>query len=679
MANTNSVTSEMNKQYISGKIEYNGQIYEYDFVYDKNNPNVGLDVFYHGFHRGSDTANYMRNDEYGVGPIFNTYKTSQSSGLIVYHDYSKNGSDYLEACDLIVEDISKKYGINFSNINRSGASYGDNYALASGIKYNLENDVTSPNFISLYADRIWESGNPFSGTNNGYINTLTQEKLHQALGNTYLVAYGNNESIDKVKDYTAGVILVEGPGLDHDNGYKTAMNLNAIDFANGYGDLTNIKDYSISYYSGGTGWIRNISLSELKRYLPDMSQEAKSTYYLEAGSSIDIIKSDGSFLGNEISDISGLLKSTRINNTTVSMNSYVSTTDVPSAEPEIIMKMLNACKILFEKIYTELVMINEIGDEFARMDNFLADISEKLSMNVQSTKIPSVKLEATTEKEFNYEIPEEIITKTNKLKEEYGVPITDSTDDTSTSDKPSNNPSASGSGSYVPHTSGGSSGSNTSTGENPNKEPSKEEIPKDEPSKNEPPKEEPPKEEIPKDEPSKDEPSQEEKPSTSNPNTSKPSTSNKPSTSKKPSISKPSTSKPNTSQEEKPPIVEIPDEPLKEEPIIPEEPIVDIPASPQEPEIPNSGVIPETQENDSKLGDTLKTIGGLAGIGAAVGAGVYATHKVLENKENKEERENEYNDYDYESQYSTEETSETDDAQITPFVTDDIDSEGDNK
>ena len=88
MADIITDTTEMNKEHIQGTYEYNGQVYNYDFIYDKNNPNTGLDIFYHGYYGGRDVAAVMRNGDYNVQPILNSYSTSQSSGLIVYHNYN---------------------------------------------------------------------------------------------------------------------------------------------------------------------------------------------------------------------------------------------------------------------------------------------------------------------------------------------------------------------------------------------------------------------------------------------------------------------------------------------------------------------------------------------------------------------------------------------------------------
>ncbi len=740
MADITSGTSEIDKEHIEGSFEYNGQVYNYDFVYDKNNPSTGLDIFYHGYYGGSDVASVMRYGDYNVQPILDSYESSISSGLIVYHNYSTDRESYLEACDLIAQDVSNKYGVTFNNINRSGASYGDNYALAGGIKYNLENNVQTPNFISLYGDRIWEDNNPFSGTNNGYINTLSEEELSKALGNTYLVAYGDNGSIDRIKDYTAGVILVKGPGLDHDNGYKNAMKLNSVDFCNGYGDLNISDNYSISYYSPETGWLNNISLDELKEKVPNISSGIRSVYNLSAGSSIDLIQSDGSYLENELADISGILKATRINNANVSADSISSTTNVPSREPEITMKMLNACKVLFEKIYTELVMIKEVGDEFARMDNFLADMSTQIGMEVQSVKVPTVELELSSAKSFDYEIPESIVTETNKLKEEYGVSTETPEETENTSSKPSTYTPSGSSGGSSGYTPGGSSGGGTPStpaqdstpndetpndetpkDETPNDETPKDETPNDETPKDEPPKDETPKDETPKDETPKDETPKDETPNDETPKDETPndetpkdetpkeetaskapspqktSTSNKTSSSSSSSSKKLSSSSSSSSSNsnqtsdqtpaEQPPIVDIPESSEDEIPIVPEEPITPEETIPEAPIVDMSlpeteSVVPQTPsttDSGSKLGSTLKTIGGLTGIGAAVGAGVYATHKVLENKKNKEDQNIDYSNYNYESDYETDDNSEIGDMQLNPFMSENKNnSESDN-
>ena len=134
---------------------------------------------------------------------------------------------------------------------------------------------------------------------------------------------------------------------------------------------------------------------------------------------------------------------------------------------------------------------------------------------------------------------------------------------------------------------------------------------------------------------------------------------------------KPSSGNSSSKEEEKPSIVEIPDTPIEPEEEVPIEPEPEIPIEPEpeiptipEPEIP---VIKEEPVVEEKTASPLKTIGILAGAGAAVGVGAYATHKAIEKKKNQEDRDTMYSDYEYADDSNEVAEEETNNEQMTPF------------
>lgn len=69
----------------------------------------------------------------------------------------------------------------------------------------------------------------------------------------------------------------------------------------------------------------------------------------------------------------------------INSDTYNSTTRTPSNEPNVIITMLAASKSLFNKITSEIQMLEEISDNYEDLDLDLSNIASELNMQVEST------------------------------------------------------------------------------------------------------------------------------------------------------------------------------------------------------------------------------------------------------------------------------------------------------
>ena len=93
------------------------------------------------------------------------------------------------------------------------------------------------------------------------------------------------------------------------------------------------------------------------------------------------IRSNSEFLKSNLSTINKGLS--LVDDTNLSCHeSYDSTTSCPSAEPPIVDTFLASCSELFQRIASEVELINQIGDGIAELDNNLKDAATKLDIQI---------------------------------------------------------------------------------------------------------------------------------------------------------------------------------------------------------------------------------------------------------------------------------------------------------
>ena len=111
------------------------------------------------------------------------------------------------------------------------------------------------------------------------------------------------------------------------------------------------------------------------------------------------IRSNSEFLKSNLSAINegwSLVDDTELS----CHESYESTTSCPTAEPPIVDTFLASCSELFQRIASEVELINQIGVGIAELDNNLKDVATKLDINILPNIGSSTIAKAFDNKEF---------------------------------------------------------------------------------------------------------------------------------------------------------------------------------------------------------------------------------------------------------------------------------------
>ena len=97
------------------------------------------------------------------------------------------------------------------------------------------------------------------------------------------------------------------------------------------------------------------------------------------------VVSDKPYLNNQMGALQQIANETK--GMSISSAGYGSTTSIPSKEPPIIQKYLEAAQSFSNKLYEEVYNIYSVGEEISNMDNFLANESTNLGFNVLSNNV----------------------------------------------------------------------------------------------------------------------------------------------------------------------------------------------------------------------------------------------------------------------------------------------------
>ncbi len=97
------------------------------------------------------------------------------------------------------------------------------------------------------------------------------------------------------------------------------------------------------------------------------------------------VVSDKPYLDSQMGALQQVVNDTK--SMSISSAGYGSTTSIPSKEPPIIQKYLEAAQSFSQKLSEEAYNIYAVGDDIANMDNFLAGESTNLGFNVLSNNV----------------------------------------------------------------------------------------------------------------------------------------------------------------------------------------------------------------------------------------------------------------------------------------------------
>ena len=146
----------------------------------------------------------------------------------------------------------------------------------------------------------------------------------------------------------------------------------------------------------------------------------------------DVVKSDKSYLTSYTSNMSSILGSS--NDATTGGLGYSSTSSCPSREPSVVDAVFLNCNELYRRISKDIDNINAVADSIETLDNSMKNYTNKLGMDVKSTKSPIVEISKTGDS-LKIENNDSIRSQINKLVEEKGgdFKLKDRTKNTSSS------------------------------------------------------------------------------------------------------------------------------------------------------------------------------------------------------------------------------------------------------
>ena len=372
--------------------ENNGIDYHY-----KNNDSDALHIYFNGYSVTEEEIDnlHLENPYTPMQNSLENYdyfsndnrKTSAVIPEMYYDNITDKGTDAIDYIEKVVHTSCNNALGEFDTqkISMGGGSYGAFNALVGRAivnkDYNLEDKI---NYVSLYFDdNSYYKGNPYETLKEGQSKYTTE-----SLKNTIAFVFGdyNNskQSCDLIRKDLKEIINFDIPTTENSS-IKTAMNSNIIDLmSTGNIDelnLDSLKNASISILFPDGSSRDNCSVEYLKNHfykLETYGGDNLDLIIINPSSSEKTIGSDSDILSENIININNSLMNSILNKTSFSKDSYGSTTDVPSEEPNILINMLNSFANLFKKINYELNTLSEVGAVYASMDEYLTNVADNL-------------------------------------------------------------------------------------------------------------------------------------------------------------------------------------------------------------------------------------------------------------------------------------------------------------
>ena len=358
----------------------------------------------------------------------------------------------------LVNNIASAESIEINDIQNYGFSAGGRNAI-QGIVNTIKINPDLPPQKAVIIDAGYNCSGCY----------LSEEQINVLKENEASILFfeeknGGTSSYNVINLAKAGVdVIVAWAGSGHGGHVQINREVfenDIMNYASGYTDtLLNADIYTFRAWDSEKQEWYEIPLEEvMERFVGEVVDLSDPFKYYEKLSSIEPLQSSNSFLGDKINSLRMSIRNTNFLNANIAVG-FESTTNIPSAEDEIVQSFFTTCSALLNLLEKDTASIIEIGNSIEDMNAQLTVDANEL--NVSTDVVTDNKPIQTTEDVYtdNSSITDSYITSTPN----YTNPSSDnnnSNNTTSTVTTPSTNGSINNSNT----TNSGNNGSNYSPG-----------------------------------------------------------------------------------------------------------------------------------------------------------------------------------------------------------------------
>lgn len=295
----------------------------------------------------------------------------------------------------LISNIGKENSSNITNISTMGFSAGGPATYAQ-LVHNVRNNPEGGPYNAIFCDVV-----------NFNTNQEDLELIKQNEG-TIMFLEPNGTSITAANTMAkSGVDVVlawtSGSHAGHVPLNKEALENGLIDYVSGRStELANADIYKFVVYNSETGQWDQITLEELAaKYEGTVFNSSDPFRYYEKLSSIDVLESSNSFLGDKINNLRMAIRNTNFLNSNVNVG-YDSTTNIPGVESDIVQSFFTSTSTLLNLLEKDTAKIIEIGNSIEDMNAELeVQANELNNPNNVVTNNQTTQQEQTTNNVYN--------------------------------------------------------------------------------------------------------------------------------------------------------------------------------------------------------------------------------------------------------------------------------------
>lgn len=295
----------------------------------------------------------------------------------------------------LISNIGKDNNSNITNISTMGFSAGGPATYAQ-LVYNVRNNPEGGPYNAIFCDVV-----------NFNTNQEDLELIKQNEG-TIMFLEPNGTSITAANNMAksgADVVLAwtSGSHAGHVPLNKEALENGLIDYVSGRStELANADIYKFVVYNSETGNWDQITLEELAaKYEGSVFNSSDPFRYYEKLSTLDVLESSNSFLGDKINNLRVAIRNTNFLSSNIGVD-YGSTTNIPGVESDIVQSFFTSSSMLLNLLEKDTAKIIEIGNSIEDMNaNLEVQANELNDPNNVVTNNQTTQNNQTTDNVYN--------------------------------------------------------------------------------------------------------------------------------------------------------------------------------------------------------------------------------------------------------------------------------------
>ena len=295
----------------------------------------------------------------------------------------------------LISNIGKDNNSNITNISTMGFSAGGPATYAQ-LVHNVRNNPEGGPYNAIFCDVV-----------NFNTNQEDLELIKQNEG-TIMFLEPNGTSITAANNMAkSGVDVVlawtSGSHAGHVPLNKEALENGLIDYVSGRStELANADIYKFVVYNSETGNWDQITLEELAaKYEGSVFNSSDPFRNYEKLSTIDVLESSNSFLGDKINNLRAAIRNTNFLSSNIGVD-YGSTTNIPGVESDIVQSFFTSSSMLLNLLEKDTAKIIEIGNSIEDMNaNLEVQANELNDPNNVVTNNQTTQNNQTTDNVYN--------------------------------------------------------------------------------------------------------------------------------------------------------------------------------------------------------------------------------------------------------------------------------------